>query len=81
MVLYLKEPCDFSLREQEVSPLAVILQELWKVCVPRVSVLSVLNSLPECHFELSLSLANVLVITCSVQIYSFVRLHIIDIIC
>jgi hypothetical protein len=62
---------------QQVSALPVTAQELPAVCELRVSVSSVLNSLLECHFELSLSLANVLAITYSVQIYSFVRLYII----
>jgi hypothetical protein len=41
---------DWESNRQHVSALPVTAQELLGVCVLRVSVFSVLNSMPQCHF-------------------------------
>jgi hypothetical protein len=77
-----EEPCDFRLREQPTCFCTPVTpQELLGVCVLMVSVFSVVNSMPEYHFELALSLVNVSAVIYSVQIYSFVRLYIIVAFC
>jgi hypothetical protein len=68
--------------QQQVSLFHVILlQELQRVCVLRVSIYSLLNLVSECHFEWAVSLVSLSVVTYSVKIYDFAIMCIIVFIC